>query len=146
GASFVEYSSSDLEPDRLARDVRVWADGLHSPGQTATREAMREPETFALTMRRDPAAVPLAEKLAHVRETQRRAAALDQRIVQAQVNYSDRTAETVYIGRGRQLEQRLPRTVLQVLLVASDGREARFNFAQHGGVTGFEVAEISDEE
>ena len=107
---------------------------------------MRAPETFAVTMRRDPATIPLAEKLAHVREVQRRAAALDQRIVQAQVNYSDRTTESVYIGRGLQLEQRLPRTILQVLLVASDGNEARFNFAQHGGVAGFEIAEIGDEE
>jgi TldD protein len=146
GASFIEYSSSDLEPDRLARDVRTWAGGLRSPGQTAAREAMRDVETFAVTMRRDPATAPLPEKLAHVREVQRRAAALDQRIVQAQVNYSDRTTESIYIGRGRQLEQRLPRTILQVLLVASDGQEARFNFAQHGGVAGFEIAEMGDEE
>jgi TldD protein len=146
GASFVEYSSSDLEPDQLARDVRAWAGGLHSPGQSATREPLRDPETFAVTMRRDPASVPLAEKLAHVREIQRRAAALDKRIIQARVNYSDRATETVYIGRGRQLEQLLPRTILQILLVASDGREARFNFVQHGGVAGFETAEIGDEE
>jgi TldD protein len=146
GASFVEYSSSDLEPDRLARHVRAWAEVLRSPGQNAAGESLREPETFTVPMRRDPATVPLAEKLAHVREIQRRAAALDQRIVQAQVSYSDRTTESVFIGRGRQLEQRLPRTILQVLLVASDGREARFNFAQRGGVAGFELAEISEEE
>jgi len=146
GASFLEYSSSDLTPDRLARDVRVWADGLRSPGRSAAREAVRAPETFAVSVRRDPATVSLADKLAHVREIQRRAAALDQRIVQARVNYSDRATETVYIGRGRQLEQRLPRTILQVLLVASDGSEARYNAAQRGGVAGFELAEIGDEE
>src|SRR6516225_9913903 len=41
GTSFVEYSSSDLEVDQLARNLRAWADSLHSPGQTATREVMR---------------------------------------------------------------------------------------------------------
>jgi TldD protein len=146
GASFAEYSTSDLEPDRLARDLRAWASGLRSTGQAAPREAARDPETFAVGMRRDPASVPLTEKLAHVRDIQRRAAALDQRIVQARVNYSDRTTESVYIGRGRQLEQRLPRTIIQVLLVASDGAEARYNFTQHGGVAGFELAEMGDEE
>src|SRR5215831_5044320 len=50
GASFVEYSSSNLEPDRVARDVRIWAEGLRSPGQTAAREAMRAPESFTVTM------------------------------------------------------------------------------------------------
>src|SRR5215831_18446027 len=49
GASFIEHSSSDLKPDRLASDVRAWAEGLRSPGQTATREALRDPETFAVT-------------------------------------------------------------------------------------------------
>lgn len=30
GDSFEEYATSDLEPDRLARDVRAWADTIPS--------------------------------------------------------------------------------------------------------------------
>ena len=63
---------------------------------------------------------PLVDKLAHVRYMQQRAQVLDRRIVQAQVNYSDTTTDSIYIGRGRRLRQRITRTLLAALVAAGE--------------------------
>ena len=161
GASFVEYATATLAPDRLVREVRAWSASLSvaSPsapageGAAAVRipefargSSIAQPRAFETAMRSDPAAVPLTEKLAHARDIQRRARALDPRIVQAQVNYADNTRHTTYIGRGGVLAQQVTRTRLFVLIAVSDGAQVRYHYINHGGAGGFELAHVSDEQ
>lgn len=153
GASFNEYATSDLTPNTLARGVQAWADELsvHANGRPIIGGGIASPtgpnrRTFTVPMAIDPATVPLRDKLALARDLQQRAKALDSRIVQAQVNYSDTTQDTVYIGRGRYLEQHVPRVRLLALIVVSDGSQMRYHFAVRGGAFGYEKASISDDE
>ena len=147
GRSFHELATSDLAPDSLARAAQAWAGGIAlapgGPPLIALTHPLRQ--DFATPMAVDPATVPLAEKLALVRDLQARGQALDPRIVRAQAQYQDRAEERVYIGRGRLLRQRVQRTTLVVLLIASDGAQTRFHFVSLGGTGGFELAAISDE-
>ena len=154
GSGFVEYASATLAPDRLAREVRAWAGALSvqaSPtgevvGRVRSGSAIAQRQTFETSLLRDPAAVSLTDKLAHVRDIQRRAHTLDPRIVQARVGYADHTRHTTYIGRGSVLAQQVTRTRLFLVIAVSDGAQVRYHFLNHGGTGGFELADVTDEQ
>ena len=152
GESFVEYGSSDVAPHALAAAVREWADGLrlHSgPDIVNAGYATivgQQKRDFATPMEIDPATVPLAEKLAHVRETQRRLHALDQRIVQARTQYRESVRETVYIGRGRYLRQRVNHALLVAFAAVTDGSQVRYDYTLKAGAGGYELSRVSDAE
>jgi len=151
GGAFVEYGTSDLALDSLARNVRAWANGVRrQPGgprivggghATIVGAATR---AFTTPMQIDPATVPLTTKLAMLRDIQQRAQTRDQRIVQARVQYTDRAQESTYIGRGRSLRQRVSRVLVGLLIAVSDGSQVRYQFAQNSGSGGYELAQIDD--
>jgi TldD protein len=94
----------------------------------------------------DPASVPLREKLELVRDLQQKAKSLDSRIVQAQVQYTDTAKDSIYIGRGRHLEQQVPRVTLAAFIAVSDGSQVRYHYCLRGGTFGYEVAKLSDDD
>jgi TldD protein len=153
GQGFIEYATSSLDSDALAREVRVWAATL-SPrsggpailGAGHATIAGSGWRRFQIAGSRDPASVPLGEKLALARDLNERGRALDARVVQAQVRYSDASEERVYIGRGRRFEQHVTRMRLLVLIAVSDGQQTRYHYASRAGTGGFELANISPEE
>jgi TldD protein len=151
GASFTEYATSNLAPESLAKSVQSWADELtlHQDGRPIIGGGIASPtghdrRTFGVKMEIDPATVPLREKLAVVRDLQQRAKSLDSRIVQAQVQYSDTTKDSIYIGRGRHLQQYIPRVTLTAFIAVSDGSQVRYHFVVRGGTYGYEAARLSD--
>lgn len=153
GHTFAEHATSDLTPDTLARGVRAWASGMSARaggppivGGGHADIVGHDPRIFHTAMEIDPARVPLAEKLAHVRGVQSRAQATDSRVVQAQVRYQDSVYESTYIGRGRELTQRVTRTVLGLFIAVSDGQQLRYHFLQKGGTQGYELAAVTDDE
>ena len=153
GRGFNEYATSTLAPDALAREVRAWAAELQprsgGPAMTGAGYATLAGSgwrRFATEGARDPATVPLSEKLAMVRDLGARGRALDERVVMAQTQYADTSEQRVYIGRGRLLEQRVTRMRLTVLIAVSDGQQMRYHFAIRGGTGGYEIADIPDEE
>src|SRR5215469_8952584 len=153
GASFTEYATSNLAPDSLATGVQSWADEhtLHRDGRPIIGGSIASPtgrdrRTFGVKMEIDPATVPLSEKLAFVRDLQQRAKSLDPRIVQAQVQYSDATKDAIYIGRGRHLQQHVPRVTLAAFIAVSDGSQVRYHYVTRGGTYGYEAAHLSDAE
>src|SRR5258706_3938561 len=151
GSAFAEYSTSDLTPEHLAAGVRGWAGELSprpsGPPLASERDApptTAEPRVFGVAMEVDPAAVPLQDKLVLLRDVQQRAQALDTRIVQARIGYTDNTYESTYIGRGRFLDQHVTRTRLFLVIAVSDGGQVRYDYLNRGGTVGFELTRISD--
>lgn len=151
GATFNEYATSELAPDALARGVRQWASGLRprkGPAVTFGGHATiagQDLRTFETPMRTDPATVPLAQKLAMVRDIQRRVNGMDSRIVQARAQYMETSYTSEYIGRGRWLRQRVNGLILGLFVATHQDGETRFNFFSLSGAGGFELAEVSDE-
>src|SRR5262249_39698174 len=104
GASFVEYATADLAADHLAPAVRAWPAGLSLSlgGSPLPLDAIAQPgvplpgkpQVFRTAMEVDPATVPLADKLAHFADLQRRTQRLDPRIAQAIAAYSEETARS----------------------------------------------------
>jgi predicted Zn-dependent protease len=153
GRGFVEYATSVLTPDTLAREVRAWAADLRPrsggpaiTGAGYTTIAGSDWRRFHTAGRRDPATIPLSEKLAMVRDLGARGRALDQRVVQTQVQYADTSEQRVYIGRGRLLEQHVTRMRMVVVVAVSDGQQMRYHLALRGGTGGYELADISPDE
>ncbi len=153
GASFAEYASGETDADRLARGVRAWAAGLSrrkdgppivfAGHATIAGQGWRD---FATPVAIDPASVPLARKLDFARDLQQRLAAMDPRVVRAQIAYMERRYESIYIGRGRLLRQRLSGINLNaVVVVHSEGRTA-YNIFARGGAGGFELARVADDD
>ena len=151
GMAFQEYATGDLNAEALARDVSAWAAGITPreggapPAVESSTDGGQMVETFRTSMEVDPATVALREKLAVIRNVQQRLKALDPRIVQARVFYSDASDDKLYIGRGRTLRQRVTRTVCGVIAAVSDGAQVRFHFQSFGGTGGFEATRIGDE-
>ena len=155
GRSFLEYATGTLMPDALAREVRAWAADVRprsgGPAITGAGYATIAGNGWrrfstTTTSGRDPATVPLSEKLALVRDLGARGRALDQRVVQVRAQYSDTSEQRVYVGRGRLLEQHVTRMSMTVLIAVSDGQQARYHFALRGGTGGYELAEIPPDE
>jgi TldD protein len=152
GATFNEFATSEMAPEALASAVRQWASGLRRRdgppigfGGHATIAGQGERD-FAIPMRIDPATIPLKRKLAHLRDLQRRAQAMDARIVQAQVQYAESATISTYIGRGRWLRQQAHRLSLGLLVVLRSESETRYNFLPISGAGGFELANVTDEQ
>jgi TldD protein len=150
GRQLQELATSALESDALARAVRMWAAALrvygdgpvlatgHAPGQG--REAFATPTT------RDAARIPLEEKLAYVADLRWRVASTDPRVQQAQALLRHETRESVYIGRGRHLEQRVSRAFASVFVMAvAEGRPG-LDFLARGGTYGLDGVQMSDED
>ncbi|HKS70696.1 MAG TPA: TldD/PmbA family protein [Ktedonobacterales bacterium] len=153
GRSFNEYATGTLDPDALAREARAWAAELQprsgGPAMTGAGYATlagSDWRRFTAEGARDPATVPLSEKLALARDLGARGRALDQRVAMAQVQYADTSEQRVYIGRGRLLEQHVTRMRLVVVIAVSDGQQMRYHFAMRGGTGGYELADISPAE
>lgn len=151
GAMFDEFASGETDADRLARAVRGWAGGLRRRtdglpivfGGHATI-AGQDWRDFETPVEIDPASVPLKDKLAYVRDVQQRLAALDSRIVRAQVAYIERRYASTYIGRGRLMRQQLAGALVNIVpVVHSEGRTA-YNLLGRSGAGGFEQARVTD--
>jgi TldD protein len=149
GVVFQEYATSALHPDTLAHDVRAWAAGIiprvdgEAPALAPSSNRVTA-EAFRTAVTIDPAGVPLGEKLAVIRDIQRRLKAFDPRIVQARVLYSDAADQKLYVGRDGTLRQHVIRTVAGVMATVADGAQVRFHYESFGGTQGFEVTRLSD--
>lgn len=152
GATFNEFATTETAPDALAAAVLRWGSGLRRQDGPAltfggyATIAGQDRRDFVTPMVTDPDSVPLPQKLALIRELQRRASALDPRIVQVRAQYAQSSATTEYIGRGRWLRQRLSGIVIGLFVATQADGETRFNFLSLGGAGGFELAQISDEQ
>jgi TldD protein len=153
GASFLEFASDETDADQLSRDVRAWAARLTpqvggppiSYGGHVTI-AGNDWRDFATPVQIALESVSLAEKLALVRDLQRRIQALDTRIVRAQVRYSERRYNSTYIGRGRLLRQHLSGLNLQAVVMVQRQGVTAYNYLARSGAGGFELARVTDEE
>jgi TldD protein len=71
---------------------------------------------------------------------------MDERIVQAQAQYTEGVSTSAYIGRGRWLRQRVRRLSLSLFVALHQDGETRYSFLPISGAGGFELAHVSDEQ
>lgn len=146
GRHFVEFSTSEMGPDRLARLAREFVAGLTveqdgytlDPGEPLERE-------WSTAVEIDPATVPLPQKLAHCAEVQARLAAMDPRVINARVVYIDEAETKLFVSRSRRLLQRLQRVRFMMMLMVNENGRTVYDWATQDGAKGYELARVSDE-
>jgi len=160
GRRFAELSTTELDPERLARRAHEFVAGLTvEPGGFTVDPGEPLEQEFATSCEIDPVTVPLREKFSHCVEIQARLAALDPRVINAQAVYKDEAETKLFVNRSRRLLQRIQRARLMLLLLVTDtkgtkkghernekwnGRTA-YDWRMQDGTKGYEVTRVSDE-
>jgi TldD protein len=153
GDHFEEWATSDLEPDRLARGVRAWASSIPIASRQQAQAGFVERlassgantlQTFATPCQIPPASLSLPEKLERLHTLQRRAQGFHKQIVNVQLFYSDQQGLSFFTGSGRQMQQEITRTVLNLTIIVSDGQTMQYNWLASGGTGGLELMEVSE--
>jgi TldD protein len=86
----------------------------------------------------------LNEKLAYCRDLQQRLREMDQRIVNARVNYFDDDSSAVFCSRTADLAQRIQRLHLSVLVVVSGPDGIRYDFTSKSSAGDWEALQFSE--
>jgi TldD protein len=143
----VERSLPGFEAGRLDRAVGELARGLSAAnGAAPVPQGVVQVRDFATSGDVLAGDLRLEEKLERCRNVQQRLAAMEPRIVNVRVRYSEETVASVFRDRQSDLAQTIVRLRLSVMVVLSEGAEVRYDWQSKGGTGGWEVLEYSDEE
>ncbi|MEW6307890.1 MAG: TldD/PmbA family protein [Bacillota bacterium] len=146
GRTVHELATSSWDPGeltRLAARLKGRALGLRPPLIEAGQPESGHHVGAAL---RPAESVPLDEKVAFCASTRAALAALDQRIVNAMVAYTEGTERKLFVNRSKVVSDEVTRVSARSIAFASDGGQARYYMTRAGGTGGFELAAFTPEE
>lgn len=146
GTTLHERSIVGFHPDRLAGAVAELADTASGPRRPPPTAPEPPREDFATTAAIPVDGLSLDEKLERCRELQRRLAAIDPRIVNARVSYTEMGEASVFRSRTADRAQAIQRVRLTVLAVLSGGDGVRYDWESKGGSGGWELIAYTDED
>ncbi len=143
GGVLHEHATSDLRPEALLGASRKLAEAAGCRAGDVTLSDRRD---FATPMEKDPAEVPLAEKIDRLRVLRDDVAKRDPRICAVAVGYNEARERKLFAGDGKDYAQEVSRCTLSlVVFVAKDG-ETRQSYAVRGWTGGFEDARLPEKE
>mgnify|MGYP000024875800 CR=1 FL=1 len=149
GAYLEELALGTLDPDQIAHQAHAFAAAVGSrvvdegvqiePGAPLTAH-------YATSCQQPPADVPLATRFDHCRDLHARLAGGDERIVNATVNYGDRTEYKVFANRTRCLSQAIVRIRLTLVVFMAQNGRTEYSWITKDGTTGFERTAVAEAE
>ncbi|MGQ9567898.1 MAG: TldD/PmbA family protein [Anaerolineae bacterium] len=141
-----EWATTALDPDRLWREAREFLRTVHV-AQTDLRVDPGEPlvAEFATPVQVDPRTVPLRDKFAQCQEEHARLAALDRRILNAEVRLLESRERKLFANRHRLLSQEVHRIRYFLLLVVHEDGKTAYHWHTKDGTGGLEIARVSEE-
>lgn len=139
GRCIREYGSNDLRSEPLTKTIRQMISDtpVFEPEFTILHPPPAAAE-YSLTMDRDPLQVPLAEKLAAMRQV-RELALKEELIKHTTVNYGERRWIKVFAGRDRLLRQEVSTLAASYTVYASNGGQTQYCRKGNTGAGGFEL-------
>lgn len=148
GNIFEELSTSETRVDELAREVKRWSDDIPSPANSRFHFPAAEEKnlSFITSIKQDPSAIPANLKLDLLKQVQNRAQGLDQRIINAQIRYSDSHTNRTFLRSNSVLDQTIIKTLVFLTLVVGNEQNIQYSWLAHAGTAGFELTDITDEE
>lgn len=130
---------------RLVERARPSAITSHRRGPALTIDpGPAVDQDFTTNVEVDPASLSLAEKLERYEALRQRLRAMDPRIIQAMVRYSDGTETKVYVNRAKFVTQVLTRVMAFTSVFVTDGQQRRYDWLSVGGTGGLELVAVSD--
>ena len=143
GETLNEKSLPGFDGDRLMAASRELAGSLPK-GRGSGRVETVPPRDFATTGAVPLESLALEDKLERCRDLQRRLAAADPRVVNAQVSYLEYDESSVYRSRDADLSQRVLRGRLSVFVVLSQNGETRYDWLSKGDTGDWQPLDYSD--
>jgi TldD protein len=101
---------------------------------------------FDTPLVQDPTLLSPKDKLELCLHLHGQTRALDPRIVNVQVRYSELQESKVFTNRNKQLSQNVLRLRVTVMVVVSDGQQLQYDWLMKEGTGGLELAQFSAEE
>lgn len=146
GEYFEEFATGDLSFDNLFRLSKEFANSISIKKELLKIDPGKELKAhFSTECKVDPTSVPLKEKFEYVKQLHNKLEALDKRIINAQVTYSDEAETKIFANRNRLISQELRRVIVFLILYVSDKERTEFDWDYESGTGGFEIAQIPDE-
>ncbi len=147
GRYFEEAASANLTRDAVERLGRGLGDQIRlsdpieaiDPGQPLKAH-------FATPCVQDPTLLSAKDKLDRCLALQKQTRALDPRIVNVQVRYSETLEGRVFVNRAKRLSQNILRLRLIVAVFVSDGRQMQYDWMTKEGSGGLELLSFTDQE
>lgn len=141
-----EWATTALDPDRLWREAREFLRTVRvAPGGVQVDPGEPLEAEFATPVRLDPRAVPLRDKFAQCQEEHARLAALDRRILNAEVRLLESRERKVFCNHHRLLSQEVSRIRYILMLVVHEDGETAYHWHTRDGTGGLEIAHVSEE-
>jgi len=146
GSFFEERATSNLalahlqELARSASAVKISA----SPETIDPGRPMRQ--HFSTPVVQDPTLLSPKDKLELCRQLHSQTRALDPRIVNVQVRYSELQESKAFANRSRQLSQNVLRLSLILVVLVSDGQQMQYDWLSKEGTGGLELVQCSADE
>ncbi len=143
GGILHEEASSDLRAEALLAASRRLALAAGCRGREV---ALADRRDFATPMEKDPAEVPLAEKLDRLRILRDDVAKRDPRICAVAVGYNEARERKLFAGEGKDFAQEVSRLTLSLVVFIAEKGETRQAYAVRGWTGGFDGASLPEKE
>lgn len=119
--------------------------------QTKAREKLSLPDPIKLdeepSVAKDPDVIALEDKLQRIRELYSLAKAVDPRVLDVQVYYSETIMERALVtSHGTYARQRIPRTRISMQVIVKENDVTDYDILSSGGTMGYEIVESVTEE
>lgn len=146
GDHMEEWATTALDPDRLWREAREFLRTVHV-AQTDLQVDPGEPlvAEFATPVQVDPRTVPLRDQFAQCQEEHARLAALDRRVLNAEVRLLESRERKLFVNRHRLLSQEVHRIRYFLLLVVHEDGKTAYHWHTRDGTGGLEIARVPEE-
>lgn len=141
-----EWATTTLDPDGLWREARAFLETVRvAPGGPQVDPGEPLEADFATRMEVDPRTVPLKEKFAQCQEEHARLAALDRRVINAEVRLLETRERKLFANRHRLLGQEIQRIRYFLMLVVHEEGKTAYHWHISDGTGGLEIARVPEE-
>lgn len=142
-----EISSNDLS-QRSMQEIAGKLASFHPLSKSAVKLHELKPWKLdrELDVRIKPSKIEIEEKLKHVRRLYNYAMSYDERIINTNVRYLDRTVERIFCNtEGSLLRQSVPRVSIFLVPIAKELGKMDYDYLSRGGTLGFELLKNLEE-
>jgi TldD protein len=146
GSTMHEAAIGGFGRAAVERAARELIQPLRPRGECAIDPGPERRGDFSTPMAIAPAALSTAEKLERCRALHRRVRRLDERIVNAQIHYTETGELSAFCNRAADLAQNVQRLRLTVMVAVAGQDGVRYDWASKDATGGWEALEFGDDE
>jgi len=150
GRFFQEWATDNLDKKFLKEKTDDMCGLFKSMGNTEPRFFIEPGEKmnkhFTSSFKIDPDSIKLTDMVTECRDQIERLQKMDSRIVNTSINYHDGKEYKIFANRNQLLSSSLTTCTFHLAIVGTQEGSVKMNFTGAGGVAGFEVTQLPEEQ